>query len=57
MKLKKKQDLKFEIEVDGGIDIITSKICIDKGANVLVAGSYIFNSKKNDYKKLIDTLR
>ncbi len=30
------------IEVDGGIDDVTSKICRDKGADVLVAGSYLF---------------
>ena len=31
------------IQVDGGINNLTSKICTSLGANSLVAGSYIFN--------------
>lgn len=42
------------IQVDGGINNITSKICTSLGANNLVAGSYIF--KQNDYKNAIDSL-
>lgn len=34
----------FLIEVDGGINRETGKICTDAGANVLVAGSYVFGS-------------
>ena len=41
------------IQVDGGINNLTSKICTSLGANSLVAGSYIF---KNDYKKAIESL-
>jgi len=52
-----KKGLKFEIEIDGGIDDRTSRLCIDKGADVLVAGSYIYNSSESDYKKLINSLR
>ena len=52
-----KKGLKFEIEIDGGINDRTSKLCIDKGADVLVAGSYIYNSSESDYKKLINSLR
>lgn len=33
------------IVVDGGINNITSKFCKEAGADVLVAGSYIFNSE------------
>ncbi len=33
------------VEVDGGINRDTAKICLDAGADVLVAGSYVF--KKN----------
>ena len=43
-----------DIEVDGGITDITAKKVIDAGANVLVAGSYVFNG---DYKEKIDSLR
>lgn len=43
------------IQVDGGINNITSKICVSLGANSLVAGSYIY--KSNDVKKAIESLR
>ena len=52
-----KKGLKFEIEIDGCIDDSTSTLCIDKGADVLVAGSYIYSSSESDYKKLINSLR
>ncbi len=55
--LRSKESLEFEIEVDGGINNKTSKLCVDKGADVLVAGSYIYNSPESDYKKLINSLR
>ena len=55
--LREKEGLEFEIEVDGGINNKTSRLCIDKGADVLVAGSYIYNSPESDYKKLINSLR
>ena len=43
-----------DIEVDGGITDITAKRVIEAGANILVAGSYVFNG---DYKEKIDSLR
>ena len=49
---KSREDL--IIQVDGGINNITSKICTSLGANSLVAGSYIYGS--NDYKKAIKSL-
>ncbi len=39
------QNLQVEIEVDGGVNSETSKLCIEAGANVLVAGSAIYNQK------------
>lgn len=42
------------IQVDGGINNLTSKICTSLGANSLVAGSYIFGH--SDYKKAIESL-
>jgi len=45
----------FLIEVDGGINDYTGKLCKDNGADVLVAGSYIF--KAEDRKKAIDLLK
>ena len=35
---------KVDLEVDGGINEDTGKKCFEAGANVLVAGSYIFHS-------------
>lgn len=42
------------IQVDGGINNLTAKICTSLGANSLVAGSYIYGSK--DYKNAIISL-
>jgi len=36
------QSLDCELEVDGGINFETAKMCINAGANVLVAGSDLF---------------
>ena len=40
-----KRNLQVEIEVDGGVNPETAKLCIEAGANVLVAGSAIYNQK------------
>lgn len=56
-KIKDERKLNFEIEIDGGINNKTAKLCKDCGADVLVAGSYIFSERKNNYKKMIDSLR
>lgn len=45
----------IDLEVDGGINNITAKDVINAGANVLVAGSYVFNSI--DYTDAISSLR
>lgn len=37
--------LQVEIEVDGGVNSETAKLCIEAGANVLVAGSAIYNQQ------------
>ncbi len=49
--------LDIDIEVDGGINEDTSKLCIDAGANVLVAGSSIFNKETHQYANIISKLR
>jgi len=36
---------KLDIAVDGGINEETGKLCREAGANVLIAGSYIFKAK------------
>ena len=35
--------LNIDIEIDGGINFETGKICVEAGANILVAGSFLFN--------------
>ena len=45
----------YEIEVDGGIVPETAKRCKEAGADVFVAGSYIYNSESP--KDRIDALR
>lgn len=44
----------IDIQVDGGINDEISKLVIEAGANVLVAGSYVFNE---NYKDKINSLR
>lgn len=41
-KLRAKERLKFEIEIDGGIDIHNVKKVLNAGADIIVAGSAIF---------------
>lgn len=45
----------FEIEVDGGINEETVQQCIEAGANVIVAGTYVFRAK--DMKQAVRSLR
>lgn len=42
-KWRKEMNLDFEIEVDGGVNAQTAAMCVNAGADVLVAGSAIFN--------------
>ena len=49
------RNLNCELEVDGGINAETAKLCVNAGADVLVAGSYIFGV--TDRAKMIETLR
>ena len=46
---------KLDIMVDGGINDITAKECIKAGANILVAGNYIFTS--GNYQKAINRIK
>ena len=45
----------LDIEVDGGINAETAKLCLEKGANVLVAGTSIFRAP--DYSRAIGEMR
>lgn len=53
--LREKNNYNYEIEIDGGVNVETAKLCTDAGADVLVAGSAIFN--ESDRKKAIEDLR
>lgn len=41
----RKMGFKGDIAIDGGINAETGKICADAGANILIAGNYIFGAK------------
>ena len=56
-KIRKKNELNFDIEIDGGIDFKNSKLAIKSGVNILVSGTTIFKSNNGDIKKNIDLLR
>ncbi|MBT5420089.1 MAG: ribulose-phosphate 3-epimerase [Candidatus Cloacimonetes bacterium] len=45
----------LEIEIDGGVNNIIAPKLISKGSDILVAGSYVFNS--DNYKNQIQSLR
>tara|TARA_B100000700_G_scaffold313105_1_gene397620 strand:+ start:374 stop:1033 length:660 start_codon:yes stop_codon:yes gene_type:complete len=55
--IKNKKNLKFDIEVDGGINFDNSKLVINAGANILVSGTTVFKNNNGDIKKNIDTLK
>ena len=52
--LREANQLSFDIEVDGGIDDKTIQMAREAGANVFVAGSYVF---KGDVSHQVQTLR
>lgn len=37
-----RRGLELKIQVDGGINLETARLCAEAGADVLVAGSYVF---------------
>lgn len=53
--LRDEKGYRFDIEVDGGIDNTTIKLASKAGANVFVAGSYLF--KATDLTAQVQTLR
>lgn len=54
-KIRDEKGYNFDIEVDGGVDNKTIKACYQAGANVFVAGSYLF--KASDLTAQVETLR
>ena len=55
--IKDKENLKFDIEVDGGINFSNFKEVLEAGANVLVSGTTIFKENNGDIKKNINFLK
>jgi ribulose-phosphate 3-epimerase len=55
--IQKKQNIDFDIEIDGGINFENSKIAVEAGANILVSGTTVFKSNNGDIKKNIDLLK
>lgn len=53
--LRQASGYSFDIEVDGGVDDKTIAACAQAGANVFVAGSYLF--KADDLVRQVQTLR
>ena len=47
-KLREEKNYNFLIEVDGGVNVETSKACRDKGADLLVCGSFLFGASDKE---------
>ena len=54
-KFRNDNNLKFKIEFDGGVNEQNSKTLIEAGVDILVSGSYVYQSK--DRKKAISKLK
>ncbi len=56
-KIIKERELKVDIEVDGGINLSNVQQALDAGANIIVAGSSVFQgdvtSNVKDFRKII----
>ena len=55
--IKDQKNLKFDIEIDGGINFENNKLAINAGANILVSGTTIFKSNNGNIKKNIELLK
>jgi ribulose-phosphate 3-epimerase len=56
-KIKDQKNIKFDIEIDGGINFDNNKLAIEAGANILVSGTTIFKNNNGNIKKNIDLLK
>ena len=56
-KIKDQKNLKFDIEIDGGINFDNNKLAIEAGANILVSGTTVFKNNNGNIKKNIDLLK
>ena len=56
-KIQSKNNLYFDIEIDGGINFDNCQSAIEAGANILVSGTTVFKSNNGDIKKNINLLK
>ncbi|WP_018658876.1 ribulose-phosphate 3-epimerase [Allofustis seminis] len=54
---KRKNDYHYLIQVDGGINEETITLCANAGAEVFVAGSYVFSTKNKTVSQQIQSLK
>ena len=54
-KMSTEKGINIDIEMDGGVNEETAKVCVEAGANILVAGNYVFSG--SDYKDKIQRVR
>lgn len=47
-KIREEKGYSFLIQVDGGVNVETSKLCRDKGADLLVCGSFLFGAEDKE---------
>lgn len=55
-KIREEKGFSLLIQVDGGVNVETSKLCRDKGADLLVCGSFLFGAEDKE-KTLGELLR
>lgn len=56
-KMIQKSGRDIHLEVDGGVNPETARLCVDAGADVLVAGSAVFKGGPGEYARNISALR
>jgi ribulose-phosphate 3-epimerase len=49
-------ELKFEISVDGGVNLSNAKLCVDSGADILVSASALFAPDKS-MREIVEAMR
>jgi len=55
--IQSKENIIFDIEIDGGINFDNCQSAIEAGANILVSGTTVFKSNNGDIKKNINLLK
>ncbi|MDA8538132.1 ribulose-phosphate 3-epimerase [Candidatus Pelagibacter bacterium] len=55
--IRSKNNMNFDIEIDGGINFDNCQSAIEAGANILVSGTTVFKSNNGDIKKNINLLK